>query len=468
MVQGIITSMMLSNKSMVHAFNHDNHLPSARNLSRKPVLSNCCMKIATFLLLTVLFATASAVYSQPPLYAKYTSLDSREKLHRGMVEHAINKNLSTVLTDSTEEMWQDAFYTLELLLFRSPWVDKKIHDALSYLPRGGYEFKRSMLEVLYTNYKGQYTKEIALFAQSIADPKLFSIAMEYVLADTMNKVYFEDLQKLVQYKYGTEAFDNPVLQSLLAKRKLSTPRLTAKMFDELFDKAWLPDNVVMFSFQRKNRDYPGLVIIRDTTGELTRTQDGKLFSVPHLARSISSLPFYLTNGNTPQGIFRMSGFAISKSQAIGPSPNIQMEMPVECSISKFMNESTILDSVWNVAWYESLLPASMHKYFPLYESYYAGAAGRSEIIAHGTTVDPKYYEGKPYYPHTPSLGCLTTSETWNEQGMRAQSNQQKLIDALAKAGGAHGYCLVIELDDKQEAVSIEDINRIIPRTLKAK
>jgi hypothetical protein len=101
-------------------------------------------------------------------------------------------------------------------------------------------------------------------------------------------------------------------------------------------------------------------------------------------------------------------------------------------------------------------------YSPLYNSYYAGLAGRTEIIAHGTTINPEYYRGQPYYPHTPSQGCLCTKEIWN--GKRLESNQQKLIMALLKAGGAKGYCVVIELDDKQSAVKMEEI---LPQLLSA-
>jgi hypothetical protein len=32
-----------------------------------------------------------------------------------------------------------------------------------------------------------------------------------------------------------------------------------------------------------------------------------------------------------------------------------------------------------------------------------------------------------------------------------------LVTALQKAGGANGYCLVIEIDDEQKPVSLNDI-----------
>jgi hypothetical protein len=200
------------------------------------------------------------------------------------------------------------------------------------------------------------------------------------------------------------------------------------------------------------------VIVRDSAGNFVKDAYGNVFSVPQLARSISNLPGYISNGNTPQGIFRMYGTDVSKSIFIGPTANIQLTMPFETGIQHFMNDSAITDSVWTEDWYKKLLPASWKNYFPFYETYYAGKAGRTEIIAHGTTVDPSYYRGQIYYPLTPTLGCLCTKEIWNEEdGTRKQSDQQKLIDALEKAGGADGYYIVIELNDEQRAVDINDI-----------
>ncbi len=426
------------------------------------------MKTVFLVLFIFLSFTCVQLNAQTPLSANYTTAANRAKLYRTMVLHSINKNLSAVLADSTEELWADGFYTLELLLYRSPWVDSRIREALNYFPRSSNEFKRSMLELLFTNYKGHFTKEIAVLANDLVDPKLFAMALEYVMSDSLHIVSFENLIALVLQKFEEESFTNPILISLLAKRKLASPFLTKKMLDQLFDPLWLPNNVLLYSIQRKNRDYPGIVLVRDTSGKFITADDGQVFNVPHLARSISNLPSYLTNGNTPQGIYRMHGFAVSKSQAIGPSVNVQMEMPVECSIAKFLKDSTIIDSVWNIGHYESILPHALHRYFPFYEAYYAGEAGRTEIIAHGTTVDPKFYEGKPYHPHTPSLGCLTTSERWDENGIRRDSNQQKLVDALIKAGGANGYCIVIEIDDKNQPVAVGDIEHILNRASSGK
>ncbi len=59
---------------------------------------------------------------------------------------------------------------------------------------------------------------------------------------------------------------------------------------------------------------PGLVIIRQKDGIFVADSSGNIFNVPQLARSITNLPVYLTNGNTPQGIFAMHGFDVSNEQ----------------------------------------------------------------------------------------------------------------------------------------------------------
>lgn len=92
----------------------------------------------------------------------------------------------------------------------------------------------------------------------------------------------------------------------------------------------------MFSIQRKNRDYPGMVVIRNKEGNFVRDTGNKIFSVPQLARSMSNLPGYLTNGNTPEGIFKMHGFSVSLNKFIGPSPNIQLSLPVEMRPQQFL------------------------------------------------------------------------------------------------------------------------------------
>src|SRR5690606_36928324 len=129
-------------------------------------------------------------------------------------------------------------------------------------------------------------------------------------------------------------------------------------------------------------------------------------------------------------ILSIQGIDISKYVFIGPSPNLQLVLPYEVNPAKYFH-SEIIDTVWNKDFYSNLLPDSWKEYLPIYEAYYAGKAGRNEIIAHGTTIDPGFYKNKSYYPFTPSLGCLTTKELWSyETGKIVESDQIKLMNAF--------------------------------------
>jgi len=418
-----------------------------------------------FLFFFILLFSSQTLLAQydAPLYTSYTTDAARAKLKERLVNNTIVKNLLLPLCDSTEENWEDAFDAMEVMEFKSPFTKSKIHTAFDSIEIRSISFQRKLLELAYTIYPGEFLWQTQLLLNKTFDPKIFAMCAEYVIQHKKNDSTKLILSKKLLEKFGDTAYKDPILYML--QTRLVTPQVnsysTKEVLKEILNKNFLPNQVVMYSFQRRDRDYPGLVLIRNADGNFIRDSLGNIFNIPQLARSISKLPSYLTNGNTPQGIFKMYGFKVSMSNFIGPTANVQMGMPVELSLQKFFDDTTILDSVWTIDRYQQLIPNKLKDYLPLYDSYYAGLAGRSEIIAHGTTIDPNFYVGKPYYPLTPTEGCLCTKEIWN--GKRLESGQQKLVNGLLKAGGANGYCLVIEIDDKKVPVLINDLLPYLPK-----
>lgn len=415
-----------------------------------------CKSSVLFFILFFSFQQLFAQYDVP-LYASYTTDAAREKMNERLIKNSITKNLLLPLTDSTEENWQDAFDAMEVMNYQSPFVESKVYAAFDSIGMRSTSFQRALLELAYTNYPGKFVMQTNVLLEETTDPKIFAVCAEYLLQHKKTDVEKKILQQKLVKKFTDTAYKNPVLFMLSTRLKPTdiNSQPVHQILKDILNKDFLPNQIVMYSFQRKNRDYPGLVLIRKPDGSFVKDSSGNLFHLPQLARSISNLPGYLRNGNTPQGIFKMFGFGVSMSNFIGPTANVQMGMPVELSIQKYFDDSTILDSTWTMDWYQKLIPKKLRNYLPLYDSYYAGLAGRSEIIAHGTTIDPDFYSGKPYYPLTPTQGCLCTKEIWN--GKRLQSDQQKLVNGLLKAGGANGYCVVIEIDDKYAPVTIKDL-----------
>lgn len=409
-----------------------------------------------FLLLLLVTVCFNKLYAQD-VYLESVLKKNRDKLYRNIINNSINKNLSAPLTDSTEEKWQDAFAALEFINYRSPWANNKIRAIADSMQNRSILFQRSMLELLYVNYPKQYTSQVKALLEQTNDPKIFSMCAEYLLKSDSSIEQKKNIAAITAAKYAGDP-GNPFSSELLYRVMSIEGAEPSPYLYEFLAANYLPGNTLLISFQRKNRNYPGLVMIRDAYGNFVKDVYGNFFAVPQLARSISNLPGYLTNGNTPEGIFRMDGFDHSKGIFIGPTANIQLTMPFEFKASHYFKDNTLPDSSWDLNRYKKLLPQNFRNYFPMLQAYYAGKAGRTEIIAHGTTIDPGYYKSLPCYPLTPTQGCLCTKEIWDEEtGKLLESDQQKLSDAIIKAGGPHGYAIVINIDDKQERVTINDI-----------
>lgn len=414
------------------------------------------MQRITFSILIVFCFSTAKAQKDTSVFAHFATSAVRTKLNAG-ISHSIGF-LSQPLTDSTEELWQDAFASMELVYHTSPWEESRLRYAFDSVEYRSPGFQRSFIELIFANYPTQFKTEINSFLQKTTNQKVFAMCAEYLLRSNNDSANKEMLFKLMQSRFHD--FQQPILLSLV--KKLVGPQPSTPDLSDLFDKKYLPGSVVLFSFQRKNRDYPGLVIVRDGRGNFIKNADSTVFYVNQLARSLSNLPGYLTDGSTPQGVFRMKGFDVSRSSFIGPTINIQLTMPGETSIRHFLKDSSLTDSVWTEAWYSKLLPLSLRSYFPIYQTYFAGMAGRTEIIAHGTTVDANYYRSRKFFPYTPTEGCLCTKEAWSpDTGRRIESDQQKLVDAIKQAGGPDGYCIVLEIDDGQRPVTIEDALHLI-------
>jgi hypothetical protein len=422
-----------------------------------------------FLLLSVFYSRAQTI--AVPFY-KGAIKANRDKTYTYIVNTSIIKNLSQPLNGNTEADWQDAFYALGLIRYKQPWVNEKIKMAFDGIENRSAGFQRAFMEMLYTNYTWQFKTDINKLFLNTKNAKVFAMCAAYLLRADKSLTNIDKTRSVI-YNKKVENFDNaetasyilyellwPIMQ--VAEKESNKPKIKLNL---LINSNYLKGNTVVYSLQRKNRNFPGIVIVKDTNGNFIADDKGIVFSVPQLARSISNLPGYLTNGNTPQGIFRMHGFGTSKIDAIGTTENIQLTMPFETSVQHFLKDSTVIDSVWTKELYQQLLPKALQNYHPIFQSYYASAIGRTEIIAHGTTVDPEYYKGQIYYPLTPTEGCLCTKEIWSAaDGKRTISNQQKLVDAVKKAGGADGYLIVIEIDDQQKPVSINEILPYLKKT----
>jgi len=405
---------------------------------------------------SIFFLLSAALFSQQArdsVYSKVTTKQAREQRYKYLVDTTIKQYLADTLNDDNEGEWNEALWSLELLQYKDDYTKQKLAVAWSKAAQLSDEFQKNLLETTYSLYKKEFKTQALRLMQQTKSVSIFIRCAEYVLrADSVNGK--AKVASLIQLKFPKDtSVGLQILRSRIAAKKA---QLLPPLAD-IFNADFLMNQTVIYSLQRSSRDYAGLVIIRKPDGSFLKDSLGNYFHTAQLAKAVTAYPFYITNGNTPQGILRFSGFDVSRLLFIGPTKNLQMQLPYETTPDAFFGDSSFIDSSWSKNLYASLLPVSWKNYNNIYESFYAGKMGRSAVIMHGTTIDPEFYKSETYYPQTPSLGCLCSYESWDTSGYRISSNQQQIVDALNSIGSNSGYVVVIDIDDKKKDVTIDEI-----------
>ncbi|MBV9962418.1 MAG: hypothetical protein JO072_09240 [Parafilimonas sp.] len=413
-----------------------------------------------FLLIAQLFFSISLFAQQPlsdSVYSKVTTKQAKEARYKYLVDTTIKQYLQDSLNEDNEGEWNDALWAMELTQYKDDFTRQKLEVAWDKAAKMSDYFQKNLLETTYSLYKKEFKLQAMQLMRQTKSVSIFIRCAEYIMrADSTNGKAI--VSSMINQKFPKDT--SVGIQLLKGRIAIKKPQPLPPLKD-IFSENFLQGQTVIYSLQRNNRDYAGLVIIRKPDGSFLKDSSGNYFHTSQLARAITNYPFYITNGNTPQGILRFSGFDVSRLLYIGPTQNLQLQMPFEDSPDVFFNDSTYADTAWSTALYASLLPSTWKNYAGIYETFYAGEMARTAVIMHGTTIDPELYKAQTYYPQTPSLGCLCSYEEWNDSGYRVRSNQQQIVNALNSIGSSDGYVVVIDINDKKKNVDIDEVKPLL-------
>ena len=370
----------------------------------------------------------------------------------------INALLKRPSTPVLDEEHASVFSALMLFNLDKKLALNKAKYAVRHIESQSPEVQREVLTAVYRLYSKELGAIVATKLPRLNTQREFAIAGFTVLKRYPTKSARHKIE-LAMHKSFPDCQTDPRLIELDhalhvdAKSELQQrPPLLDLLAAPI--KSGYP---VVYSFQRKNRNFFGLVMVRDAQGRFVRNADGSYFNVPQLARAGNTLPSSITNGNTPQGIFSIDGTGTSVDTIwIGPTPYLNSFLPIESSLSDFSHQADT--EGWSEEKYTEFLPASWRNYFPIKEAWRAGLAGRNEILAHGTTVNSDYYRKESFYPGTPSAGCLVAMEYWSKiDGRLLHSDQLSLVKAFSSTGSLQGFMVVINLDDLPRTVVLADV-----------
>lgn len=388
-----------------------------------------------------------------------TTAEARAEERRQLVDEKIALGVAEPLYDQTEEKWKGALWATLLLRNRHSFSIGGVRGTLGNFGKVGEPLRRQVLETAYGVFPEQFASEIAVLLPKIDNPKQFAMATLYLVRSETDGTPPATFVRIMEQQFPDWS-GSPILQSLRHDLENPADKEVAGRppLADLFAAPGFRDRPVIFSLQRTDRRFPGLAVVRRADGRFVRNADGSLFHIPHLALSASNLPGYITNGNTPEGILSISGTGIAQNPFIGPTPYIHTTLPFEVPRAQWTHDQTADGNDLPLDSYREMLPQSWRGYRPFEEAWYAGNAGRSEIIAHGTVIDPDYYVGEACYPITPSMGCLTATELWSPaDGSAVRSDQLALLHAFFGGGVDQGWLAVVDIDAKSAPVTLLDV-----------
>ncbi|WP_276481823.1 hypothetical protein [Paraflavitalea pollutisoli] len=426
------------------------------------------MKIWTVGLLSLLGIqlTMQAQTRREDIYSNFVLYEKRAWLAKDLRDNVVGYTFTQAIDSNTEYRFESACLAIAQYQFAGEDVANGFNKLFLAYDSLEYDTRRALLEAVYAIYPSTYVQQLTRVLQQETHPKLFAMAASYLFRHDRSTANTNDIKIRMVEQFSN--YDSiPLLLALEQHLNSYTAAVARKTPDlsTLFKYQSDRKQKTVYSLQRWNRDYPGIAIVQDAGGKFMRHPDGRLMIFEQLARSASDLPWFITNGSTPQGVYSLQGTAVSRNALIGPTPNLQLIMPNENSWDKYFQlppwehwDST-RDSLVT---YLELLPPSWRQYAPMKEAFQAGKIGRSEIIAHGTAIDPKYFSNKLWYPLSPTNGCLCAKELWNESnGRLLVSEQYNLVSAFNATKGGKGYLYVINLDNQQAPVSRAEVERLV-------
>lgn len=394
--------------------------------------------------------------SESEVTASWTTAAAREAQRHHIRDEVIGANLELPSASGANARWLSFLSAVKWNGDRRPEVLAALRRRLEFSgtsypkSRGSTEVLRLAMETGFGLFPTELEPEMRQIFLTDTDPKRLATAGAWLARFDNSAAHRKSLEDSLTAR-RPDWEKRPQLLALVTG--LRTPRADViRQRPPLADllRAPFDGRPVIFSLQRVDRRFAGRAVVRAADGSFLVEPDGTPFSASQFALSVSGLPGTLTNGNTPCGIFEIQEFGHTKNTAIGPSETIVLGLPLE------------YDKSWTEARYDSLLPDSWKSWWPIREAWWAGQAGRFEILAHGTAIDPSPWTKTVFAGLTPSHGCLTCDESWDPStGRRLTSEQTRLTAALRRVGGPPAWLVLIEIDNTTRPVTPEDVERLV-------
>ncbi|HVW62826.1 MAG TPA: hypothetical protein VHC48_22395, partial [Puia sp.] len=296
------------------------------------------MRWFAVIMLPAILQSTQAQVRREDIYSASVLYQQRTALEKDLRERITGRNMSLPLDSNSEDKYMSSCWAVSQFLIWNPGVEHGFDTLFHGYDGLSYDTKRAFLEGVYAVAPERYADAMRDVLEKETDPKLFALCAVYLYridtsTENGNTLKIRMVEKFPDYD------SLPLLHELADHLTYHAGRIKEKTPDMglLFSYQRSRRQKTIYSFQRWDRDYPGLAVVQGEDGRFVRDGQGKLQVFQQLARSGSDLPYFITNGSTPQGIYSIQGTDVSRTNLIGPTPNLQLLLPFEGGWGKYFH-----------------------------------------------------------------------------------------------------------------------------------
>ncbi len=384
------------------------------------------------------------------------------------------------ITNNNASHWRNILWTTALVEPQESYVAEALNGILALTTRSGLskpqmrtiEMSMQVGTQLYLSNPTLYSSVKQQFLQTVKgsrNSQWVAMALSGLAKGGMTPNELKQLRDRTRQRFPKWSQDVFLQTTLQEVTQLLAP-ISVPPLKDLLHRNIAPQQFHLYVICQPNREVLCQTVLKDRNGQFVR-QNGKLWSVPLLLRSVHGLGWNFIRGQTPQGIYKIEGM-MPKSEAeffeaYGQFPLVKLFLPFESGVREFLPGKKGRFA-GTIKAYQALLPPSWRSYFPMQQSYWAGKIGRSLFRIHGSgeatdffTKNERYLDS---YNWNPTIGCLSALELYDEVGRLQQADMPKIINALIAAGGKNlsGYMIVVEVPSSSKTpVFVEEIEAMV-------
>ncbi|MBE9010896.1 hypothetical protein IQ250_11825 [Pseudanabaenaceae cyanobacterium LEGE 13415] len=414
-------------------------------------------------LLLVLTGSIASAQSNPiPLATAEARIRQRQEQLRLISPQSYDLTRFPVV-DANERHWRQLLWATAVIEPQDPYIRDAIAQILTLTPQrltpAQSRTVEMALQIATQLYLSNPTPNLEQqFIQTIAqssNPSWVAMSLSALAKGGATVAQQQQWIDSIPQRFP-RWFENVSLYTTI--KDLTTVAKTPPIRDLL---AWtiVPNQQQLYVFCNRDRSKLCTAFLRDRTGRFVR-DNGRLWTMPLLTRSLHNLSWNFSRGYTPQGIYRIEGTIPQPDteyfRAYGFYPLVNLFAPLEPGVKEFIpgRKGTLTGKIDG---YNALLPPSWRNYFPIQASYWAGMFGRSLFRIHGSGEDPKFFTNNQRYPESegwnPAIGCLSALELYDSTGRVQFAHMPNLLSRLG--ANPTGYLIVVESPESPDAIATQ-------------